>query len=377
MEKMKTLLIITNVDRFFISHRFEIAKEAIRKGWKVYVAAEDTGRGSEIAVNGIRFIDFRFSRSGTNPLEEIKTLYNFKGLYKEIKPDVVHHVTLKPVIYGSIAAKLLNIKGVVNAISGLGYVFTSGRESLVQKIMIRMMRYGFKRDNLSVIFQNKDDEKEMTNYGVVQPNNRVVQIKGSGVDLKDFKQTPLPPFDKIKVLLSSRMLWDKGVKELREASELLKDKYKDKVQFILAGMADEGNKAGVPATYLDEWQDGEYIKWIGYQEDMIEVYNNSHIVVLPTYREGMPKSLIEACAVGRAIVTTDAVGSRECVDEKVNGLKVPVYSVRKLAESLETLFENPAMIIQMGEASRKKAEAEFDVKNVVAKHIEIYESLLV
>lgn len=373
--KMKTLLMITNVDWFFISHRLVIAQEAISKGWKVYVAAEDTGRGCEIAVNGITFIDFKFSRSGTNPFEEIETLRNFRKLYKEIKPDVVHHITLKPVIYGSLTAKMLKVKGVVNAVNGLGYNFTSGRQGLVAKVMIRMMRYGFKRDNLTVIFQNGDDEKELATLGVVQPNNNVVRIKGSGVDLKKFKQTELPSFDIIKVLFPTRMLWDKGTKELHDATQLLKEKYKNKVQFILAGMADEDNKAGVPANYLNEWQDGEYVTWIGYQKDMVQVYNDSHIVVLPSYREGMPKTLIEACAVGRAIITTDAIGCRECVDEGVNGLKVPVYSVKELAGALETLFENPEMIKQMGDASRKKAEAEFDVRNVVDKHMEIYEEL--
>lgn len=372
---MKTLLMITNVDWFFISHRLVIAQEAINRGWKVYVAAEDTGRANEIAVDGIEFIDFKFSRSGTDPMDEIKTLRKFRKLYKEIKPDVVHHITLKPVIYGSFTAKKLNIKGVVNAVSGLGYNFTSGRQGIVAKVMIGMMRYGFKRDNLTVIFQNGDDQKELSNLGVVQPNNRIVRIKGSGVNLEQFKQAKLPSFHKIKVLLPSRMLWDKGVKELREATAILKERYKDKVQFILAGMADEDNKAGVPASYLNDWQDDEYVKWIGYQKDVVEVYNDSHIVVLPSYREGMPKTLIEACAVGRAIVTTDAIGCRECVDEGVNGLKVPVYSVKELADALATLFENHDMIKQMGAASRKKAENEFDVKNVVAKHMVIYEEL--
>ena len=375
MKQNRTLLMVANVDWFFISHRLVIAKEAVSRGWSVYVAAEDTGRGNEIGVDGITFIDFKFSRSGTNPLDEISTLREFRKLYRQIKPDVVHHITLKPVIYGSLIAKMLNVKGVVNAVSGLGYNFTSGRQGVVAKMMIGMMRYGFKRDNLTVIFQNGDDQKELTNLGVVQPNNRVVRIKGSGVDLEMFKQTNLPSFEKIKVLLPSRMLWDKGVKELREATDLLKDRYKDKVQFILAGMADEDNRAGVPASYLNDWQDGEYVKWIGYQKDMMQVYNDSHIVVLPSYREGMPKTLIEACAVGRAIITTDAIGCRECVDEGVNGLKVPVYSTQELATALTTLFENHDMIKEMGEASRKKAEAEFDVKNVVAKHMEIYEEL--
>lgn len=373
---MKTLLMIANVDWFFISHRLCIAQEAVKQGWKVYVAAEDTGRGNEINIDGIEFIDFKFSRSGTNPISELQTLNAFRTLYKKIKPDVVHHITLKPVIYGSIVAKTMGIKGVVNAVSGLGYNFTSGRQGMVQKVMLQLMRYGFNRRNLTVIFQNADDQAELTNLGVINPSNTIVRIKGSGVDLKKFSQSDLPSFDKIKILLPVRMLWDKGVKELKEACDLLKVEFKDKIEIILAGMADEDNKAGVPASFLNEWQDGEYVKWIGYQKDMVAVYNDSHIVVLPSYREGMPKTLIEACAIGRAIVTTDAVGCRECVDEGVNGYKVPVYSVKELAEALEKLIINKNDIASFGEASRKKAEEEFDVINVINTHIDIYNNLV-
>src|SRR5690606_203527 len=263
---MKTLLMVANVDWFFISHRLCIAQEAVKQGWKVYVAAEDTGRGNEIKVDGIHFIDFKFSRSGTNPISELQTLNAFRSLYKEVKPDVVHHITLKPVIYGSIVAKALGIKGVVNAVSGLGYNFTSGRQGMVQKVMLQLMRYGFNRKNLTVIFQNADDQKALENLGILSSTNNVIRIKGSGADLDKFYESPLPSFDRIKILLPSRMLWDKGVKELKEASDLLKEKYYHKIQFILSGLADDGNKAGVPAEYLNNWQDGEYVKWIGYQK---------------------------------------------------------------------------------------------------------------
>lgn len=370
------VLFVANVDWFFISHRLCIAKEAIKKGWKVIVAAEDTGRGNEISVDGIQFIDFKFSRSGTNPFLEWKTLRAFKALYKQVDPDVVHHITLKPVIYGSIAAKQLKIKGVLNAISGLGYNFTRTSTSIVQKVMLLLMRYAFKRDNLTIIFQNQDDHAELKALKVIDKRNKIVRIKGSGVDLIQFSHGSMPSFEKIKILLASRMLWDKGVKELRGASELLQAKYQNKVQFILAGRADEGNKAGVPASYLNEWQDGNYVKWIGYQKNMVSVYEDSHIVVLPSYREGMPKALIEACAIGKAIVTTDAIGCRECVEEGVNGFKVPVYSVKELAEALERLIQNQELIQKMGEKSRQKAEMEFDVRKVIAKHLEIYDNLI-
>jgi glycosyltransferase involved in cell wall biosynthesis len=373
----RRILFVTNVDWFFISHRLVIAIEAEKRGFEVIVAAEDTGRSQEIRDKGIRFINLSISRSGTNPFKELKTLINLFIIYKSINPDVVHHITLKPVIYGSIISKLLRISGVVNAISGLGYNFTNGRQSFVQKAMLHIMRLGFCRKNLVVIFQNENDQEELTDLGIINSRNEIVRIKGSGVDLENFCESPFPAFNKIKILLPSRMLWDKGVKELREASNNLKNKYGNKIEFILSGLADEDNKAGVPTSYLKDWDDGEYVKWIGYQKNMFKIYQNSHIVVLPSYREGMPKSLLEACAVGRAIVTTNTIGCKETVDEGINGFRVPVASSSDLAIALEKLINDHDLIKLMGHNSRVKAEKEFDVKNVVEKHIEIYNSLLI
>ena len=241
--------------------------------------------------------------------------------------------------------------------------------------MISLLRFGFKRNDLSVIFQNEDDKNIFKNLNIISNRNQIFQIKGSGVDLIAFNKSHLPSFETIKILLPSRMLWDKGVKELREASKMLEAKYKSKIQFILCGLADQENIAGIPSSYLDNWQDGSYVKWIGYKKDMVKVYQDCHIVVLPSYREGMPKALIEACAIGRAIITTNAIGCRECVDEGVNGLKVPVYSSKELAKAIEKLVLNTHLIIEMGENSRKKAEKEFNVNDVVAKHLKIYESI--
>lgn len=370
------LLFVVNVDWFFISHRLIIAEEAMKKGFEVLVACEDTGRSHEIINKGIGFINLPFSRSGTNPLSELSTLIKFYKIYNEIKPDIVHHITLKPVIYGTLISRLFKVKGIVNAVSGLGYNFTADRKGLVQKIMIRLLRIGFKRNNLTIIFQNDDDKKAFYDLGIISDSNFILKIKGSGADLVKFLHSPLPSFNMIKILFPARMLWDKGVKELRIASEILKEKYEDRIQILLSGMTDDGNKAGVPPSFLEDWQDGKFVKWIGYQKDMVKVYQDSHIVVLPSYREGMPKTLIEACAIGRALVTTDAVGCKECVDEGINGLKVPIYSTDKLAEAIEKLILNQELIQKMGQNSRKKAEKEFNVLGVIDKHLDIYRSLL-
>jgi len=370
------ILFVANVDWFFISHRLVIAEEAKKNGFDVIIAAKDTGRSQEIIDKGIQFINLSFSRSGTNLIREFITLIKVFKIYYILKPDIVHHITLKPVIYGSLIAKVLKIKGVVNAISGLGYNFTEGRKSLVQKVMLLILKFGFNRKNVVIIFQNENDQKELTELGVIHPSNLIVRIKGSGVDLEKFHESSFPSFDRIKILLPIRMLWDKGVKELREASDILNKKYYENVEFILSGLADEDNKAGVPASYLNDWQDGNFVKWIGYQKNMVEVYQNSHIVVLPSYREGMPKSLIEACAIGRAIITTNAIGCRECVDEGINGLKVPVKDAQSLANAIETLVNNPNRIVEMGKASRLKAKKEFDINFVLQIHSQIYNQYL-
>jgi glycosyltransferase involved in cell wall biosynthesis len=369
------LLFVTNVDWFFISHRLVIAEEAKNRGFDVFVAAEDTGRSQEVRDIGIQFINLSISRSGTNPIKEFKTLLEFYKLYYNIKPDIVHHITLKPVIYGSIIAKLLNVTNVINAVSGLGYNFTEGRINLISKIMLRLMKYGFNKD-LHFIFQNKDDFNELSSLKVLSPRNSINFIKGSGVNLQKFYPTDFPDFERVKIVLPSRMLEDKGVMEFHDASILLKNKYSDKIQFVLAGMADEDNKACLSASLLKRWEDGVYFTWVGHQSDIFEVYKNCHVVVLPSYREGIPKTLIEACAMGRAIITSDAIGCRECVDEGINGFKVPIKDPQSLAKAIEILVNDPKKIIEMGIASRDKAEKEFDVNFVVKAHMKIYNQCL-
>ncbi len=368
----KSILFVVNVDWFFISHRLIIAEEALKKGYNVIVAGEDTGRASEITNKGIRFVNLPISRSGINPLKEYKTIISFYKLYLDVKPDIVHHITLKPVIYGSIISKLLKVKMVVNAVSGLGFTFTQSAKGVISSIMLFLMKFGFDSEKVVVIFQNIDDYNELHENHVLNSKNKVFFVKGAGVDLAQYHKMEMPKFDKIKVLMPSRLLWDKGVMELYEASVILKSKYSNKVEFVLAGMADVDNKAGVNSSFLEKWQDGQYVTWVGYKTNVLDLYKNSHIVVLPSYREGMPKTLIEACAVGRAIVTTDAIGCRDCVDNNINGLKVPIKDSISLAKALEKLINNPSLIVEMGEASRIKAIKEFDVNLVLNIHMEIY-----
>ena len=375
MQRNKTLLMVANVDWIFIAHRLPIAKHAIKQGFRVVVVSKDSGRSSEITDAGMEFVDVPISRSGVNPITELVLLVKMFMLYRKINPSVIYQVTLKPVIYGSLIAKLLKIP-TVNAISGLGYNFTGERQGYVQTQMIRLMRLGFSKGKNHLIFENKDDFNELNGLGIIAAKNKTTIIKGVGVDLIGNPFTQPIKKDRVVVLLATRMLWDKGVKEFVEAANLLYDTYKDTVCFKLCGKIDIGNPESVPEEFLESIHIKDYLFWDGYSETIFEEYKKSDIVVLPSYREGMPTVLIEASAIGRPLITTDAIGCRECVIEAWNGFKVPVKSVEELATSIEKLILDEDLRLEMGRNSRLKAEKEYSQKEVVKKHVGICESML-
>jgi glycosyltransferase involved in cell wall biosynthesis len=375
MNNLKKVLMVINIDWLYLMHRICIAKEALKENYQVVVATNDTGRSNEIKKEGIEFVDLKMSRSGINFFVEIKLVIKMFVLYYRTKPDMVYHVTMKPVIYGSIISRTLNIK-TLNAISGLGYNFTEGRKGFTQFVMTRLMQLGFNSKNVELLFENKEDYQELKDLGVISKKNKVSFTKGVGTDLAQFKPFTRAENEKVIVLLPTRMLWDKGIKEFVAAAQLLKENYFGKVFFQLCGMVDLDNKEGIPESYLKTIEIEGYLKWIGFQDNMVQVYQNSDIVVLPSYREGLPTVLIEACAVGKPIVTTEAIGCKECVEEGLNGYKVPVKSVVELANAMEKLINSPSDRKRMGAHSRKKAEKEFNQKGFVELHIRIFESLL-
>lgn len=375
MIKNKTLLIVINVDWLFLAHRLEIAKEALKQGFKVTVVAKDTGNKAAIEKAGFEFINLNISRSGVNPFVELKTVFKLFKIYKKIQPSIVYQITMKPVIYGTLIAKMLSLK-TVNAISGLGYNFTAQRQGLVQKIMIFLMRIGYNKEHNFLVFENEDDFKELGNLKIIHKKNRFKIIKGIGVNLMNFKQEDFVKKEKLILLFPARMLWDKGVWEFVEAAKILQEKYFDKIYFKLCGMIDDGNIACVPENYLKQIEIENYLKWYGHQKDIKSFYKNADIVVLPSYREGLPTSLIEACAIGRPIITTNAIGCKECVDEGLNGYKVPVKSIIILAEAIEKLIANAKLRKAMGIKSRQKAEAEFDKKTVIKAHLKIFNEMM-
>jgi glycosyltransferase involved in cell wall biosynthesis len=370
----KKLVIVVSVDWFFLSHRLPLAEEALKKGYEVVVVAVEEGRkGDYIRSLGMEFYPLPTTRSGMNPFRELRVLLYLIWVYLRERPDIVHHVAVKPVTYGSIAAKLTGVKRVVNALSGMGFLFiNANRNRLVHHFLLACFKFGFSNPNIHFILQNEDDFQMVKELGILSPS-QLYMIKGSGVNLAKFPFSKEPETEKVRVLLPARMLWDKGVGEFVRAAEQLYPKYKNQVEFVLCGGFDEGYKLRIEEEELQMWHDQGKVNWIGYQDNMPEVLAQAHIVVLPSYREGLPKSLIEACSVGRPIITTDVPGCRAVVDEGGNGYLVPCRNRQLLAEAIEKLIVDKALRLKMGKASRTKAEHLFSLEQVVDQTFTIYE----
>lgn len=362
---------VVNVDWFFISHRLPLAIKMKELGYQVYILSKDTGKKSFIEEQGFNFIDINFERSGKNPFNEIINILKLRKYFSLLKPTIIHNVTIKPAIYGSIAAKFSNLKNttIINAISGLGYNFTEKRNGILQKLIKSLMKFAYGGD-VKFIFQNKDDLSVYQQLGYVNNNFKI--IKGAGVDANIYPYTPSQQKSKQIITLTARMLGDKGIREYVAAAKILQNDFQNIVQFQLVGDLDPGNPTGISREELESFITDDYIIWLGHHSNVIPLLQHSDIVCLPSYREGLPKSLIEAMAIGRPIVTTDVPGCRECVDHGINGYLVEVKNPEDLAKHLKILINDESLRIQMGKASRVKMEKELSLEKVLKETIEYY-----
>lgn len=376
-ERPPTLMFIVNAAWFFASHRLPLARAAIGAGFRVHLVSDwrEPGEIVEIQQAGVEFHRVRLARSGLNPAAEVRTVRELWRVAAAIRPDIIHNVTAKPVVYGSFIARRLATPGVVNAISGFGYAYTaagSGR---------RLMRAGldaaywgvFRPTNVRVIVQNGYDRHEVERI-CPSAASRVRLIPGSGVDLNEFRYSAQPDGVPV-VVLPARLLRDKGVCEFAAAAAQLRGEG-IAARFVLAGRLDPGNRAALTLEEVRELCARSGIEWIGESKDMPGLLRESHVACLPSYREGMPKVLLEACAAGRPIVTTDTPGCRDVVQGGRNGSLVPPHDAAALAAALRRLITDPALRQDMGAESRRLAESRFGIESVVRAHLEIYRELL-
>lgn len=362
-------------DWAFCSHRLVLAREAKRRGFDVVVATRVSRHGKQIEAEGFKLIPIRMERSGRNPLKELLTIWELVRIYKAERPQIVHHVAMKPVLYGSLAAMVTKVPHVINALIGLGYIFISNKWKAIvlRKFVTHAFRFLLNRANSLLIIQNADDKHLMLQLGVIN-RVRTILIRGSGADTHVFSPTQeLPGIPTI--VLASRMLWDKGVGEFVEAAQLLRNKGVN-ARFVLVGDADTENPASVLPSQLKAWNSSGVVEWWGWREDMPEIFAESHIVCLPSYREGLPKVLIEAAASARAIVTTDVPGCREIVLDGKNGFLVPARSVIALADALGKLIKDRDLRGWMGANGRELAISEFSIEKVLSQTLSVYEGLV-
>ena len=372
---MKKLFIVVNVDWFFLSHRLPVALAAQKAGWDVTIVTADTGKLKKIEEQGLKVIDLPMSRSGMNIIEELKTLNWLRKLYKRERPDVVHHVGMKTILWGTLAAKFSKVHGVVNAISGLGGFFAEDNKGLLSKVLPKVLKFSHHRKNLLCIFQNDDDWGLYVKHGIIR-HEQGRFIKGSGVDLNQFCYTPEPTEGKIKVMLTARMIVEKGIFLLTEAAERLRQKYEDKVEFLLVGGLDD-HPGAITQEQMEKVCDGKYIQWLGYRTDILDLLKQCHIMAFPSfYMEGLPKSLIEADAVGRPIITSNSVGCKETVIDGYNGYLIQPKDVDALTAKLDMLISDKELRVKMGKNARKYAEDYFSIEIVKERHLAIYNELI-
>jgi glycosyltransferase involved in cell wall biosynthesis len=370
----KRLLFIVNIDWFFVSHRLPIALEAIRQGYEVHIATTVTDKLDLLEKSGliVHSLSLHRSRSGISILSEFLVLLS---VIKDIAPDIVHLVTIKPILLGGIASRLAGVPAVVSAISGLGFTF-HGKGfifSLRRKLISLFYYLSLGHKNQKIIFQNNDDKLKLFKIRK-DINSRSVLIQGSGVDLSLYSVVE-NNFNPPIIMMAARLLSSKGVREFVQASKIVCTSNKN-VRFVLVGDTDSLNPESIKKSEISQWKEDGLVEIWGYRSDMNNIIPKADIIVLPSYYgEGLPKVLIEAAACGRVVITTDHPGCRDAITQKT-GVLIPIKDSEALADAIRDLLQNPQKAIKMGKAGRELAEQNYSIEKVCKKHIKIYKDLL-
>lgn len=377
MQRSKKIIYFINDLSFFCSHRLPIAIAALNKGLKVTICYGEEGknftRPKELKKFNLKLIPM--VRGNLNIIHELKLIYNIWTFFDSEKPDIIHLITIKPYLYGGIVARYIGIPCVVSAVSGMGSLFINNnlKSKFIRIILYPIYRLAFNHSNQIVITQNKDDAKLLSTWVSVE-KKKIKLIKGSGVHINNYLN--IDENLKIPVVcFASRLLIDKGVTEFISAAKLLINKG-IKCKFYLAGDIDIQNPSSLDNSDLINLKKEGFVKVLGYKKNIPKLFSRSSIICLPSYREGFPKTLMEAAAAKRAVITTDVPGCKDAVINNKTGLIVPVKDSNSLAEAIQVLILNPSKRKKMGREGRKLAEKEFNIKNIVLENINIYDKLI-
>ncbi len=362
---MASIVVIGSIAGSLVNFRGPLLRELVKKGYDVTACAPDASQDikSKLEEWNVRYRHIAFNRRGLNPLNDLRSLFQLYRLFVDLKPDLAFTYTIKPVVYGSIAAAFAGVPTITSMITGLGTLFCN--ESICIKAINLALRPIYKfalKKNQIVFFQNPDDLNLFRQLSLVDKRNRTVVINGSGVDVNYFSYTPLP--DQISFLLISRIVKEKGISEYVDAARHIKKRY-PQIKFRLLGWVDE-NSTAISQTDLDEWVEEGLIEFVGKQSDVRPFIKESSVYVLPSYREGTPRTVLEAMAMGRPVITTDVPGCRETVKDSKNGFLVPMKDSNALAQAMERFILQPELIERMGNKGCEIAKEKYDVHKVNA-----------
>lgn len=374
----RKIILFANTDWYLYNFRRSLALALQRQGDAPLLISPAGAYGERLRGLGLRWEPVPMQRRSLDPLREARLLAWLVRLFRRERPALVHGFTIKCAVYGSLAARLAGVPARVNAIAGMGYVFTSGdaRARLLRPLVRMLMHLALGGGGARLVLQNPDDVALFERAGFVD-RGRVRLIPGSGVDCARFapRRDVRDPDAPLRVLLAARLLWDKGLAEFVEAARLLRDQG-TAIEFLLAGDPDPGNPAAVPEETVRGWVEAGLLRWLGHVDDMPAVLAGADVAILPSYREGLPKGLIEAAACALPLVATDVPGCREVVSDGIDGLLVPPRDGAALAQAITRLHRDPALAARLGGAAREKALARFDERIVVADTLAVYRELL-
>jgi glycosyltransferase involved in cell wall biosynthesis len=372
------IVFFANTDWYLYNFRRAIARRLQADGHEVVMVSPPGDFGGRFAALGLRWVTLPMNRASLNPLREAATLWQLVKTLRREQPDLLHNFTVKCAIYGALAARVAGVPAVVNAVAGMGYVFTSDslKARALRPLVKLLLRATLGSARSLLILQNPDDAAAFVAARLVTPE-RIRVIRSSGVDTSRFHPVmPMRGNGGLRVLLAARLLWEKGLQEFVDAARLLREQGRN-VQFLLAGMPDPGNPHSVDAAQVQAWVDAGLLQWLGHVDDMPALLNSVDVMALPSYyREGVPRSLIEAAACGLAIVTTGLPGCREVVTQHgVDGLRVEPRDARGLADRIIALDDDRELLAQLGRRSRQRALNDFDERLVIQRTVDVYAEL--
>lgn len=374
------IVLFANTDWYLYNFRRSLAQAIRDAGHDVLLISPPGAYADKLVELGFRWLPAPLNRRSLNPVSEVLFLAWLWKLLSAENADIIHGFTIKCAVYGSIVARIMSALGRgpsrINAVAGMGYVFTSRdfKARFLKPIVRTLMRFAFGGKNSLLVVQNPTDLNFFILHKIVDPRFARL-IPGSGVNCNRFfpasDHAPRSPSARLKVLLPARLLWDKGLAEFIEATRALQSEGAP-IDFLLAGTPDEGNPASVPPAMVDQWAQEGLVSWLGHVDDMPELFRSVDIVALPSYREGLPKGLIEAAATGLALITTDAPGCRDVVDDGVTGIVVPVRDSVALQEAIRRLQLDPHLRMRLGAAAREKARLQFADTAINTQTVQLY-----